>query len=279
MLKTRVGFAGQRVHESRWAPRRANSSLEPSARRFGRLVCTSWERAEAAQLNTLAARGTETLMHSFRPAGYGDSCALFYDQLYPNVPAGLVRALVALANGRPALELGLATGRVALPLSAAGVTVSGIEASVLMLSQFMRRPNASTVRVVGGDFSSLPFRGPFGLVFCLVGTLGLLPSRQLQTRCLREVSRVLEPGGAFLCEAFNDADARDPITHNHPILTPSGVQSYSVTFLPTPPHSLDALASAAGLTLAARWGDWSQMPYAHGRPHHISVYRKSTGAA
>jgi SAM-dependent methyltransferase len=226
-----------------------------------------------------AAYAPRSIVHPFRPADYGDSCALFYDQLYPRVAPGLVRTLVALAHGRPALELGLATGRVSLPLSAAGVAVSGIEASVPMLSQFLRRPDASSVRVVGGDFSALPFRGPFGLVFCLVGTLGLLPSRPLQARCMREVARVLEVGGSFLVEAFEDADAHGPITHHHPVLTLSGVQSYSVTFLPTPPHVLDALASAAGLTLETRWGNWSHTAYSHGRPHHVSVYRKTTVAA
>ena len=218
-------------------------------------------------------------MSPFNPSTYGDSCALYYDQLYPNVPAGLVRTLVALADSGPVLELGLATGRVALPLRAAGVTVHGIDASLLMLSQFRHRPRSATIHAAAGDISLLPYRSCFRLLFCLVGTLGLLPSLHLQLRCLREVFRVLQPGGAFLCETFDESAADRPSTHSHPVLTPQGVQHYSVTFLPTPPHVLDDLAASAGLSLSSRWGNWAQAPHSVGRPHCISVFRKPIIAA
>ena len=218
-------------------------------------------------------------MSLFNPSAYGDSCALFYDQLYPNVPAGLVRALVALAADGPALELGLATGRVALPLRSAGVMVHGIDSSLLMLSQFRRRPRSATIHATAGDFSLLPYRRHFRLVFCLVGTLGLLPAPELQLQCMREASRVLQPGGAFLCETFDESAADRPSTHSHPVITPTGVQHYTVTFLPTPPQVLDRFATAAGLSLASRWGNWAQAPHSADRPHCISVYRKALGAA
>lgn len=218
------------------------------------------------------------IVSPFHPSAYGDSCALYYDQLYPNVPAGLVRALVGLADGGPALELGLATGRVAIPLRAAGVTVHGVDSSLLMLSQFRRRPRSASIHAAGGDIASLPYRRHFRLVFCLVGTLGLLPSRELQLRSLREAARVLHPGGAFLCETFDENAADGPSTHSHPVLTPTGVQRYTVTFLPTPPPLLDDLATAAGLSLDSRWGSWAQAPHSAGRPHCISVYRKPLAA-
>jgi len=218
-------------------------------------------------------------MSLFNPSAYGDSCALFYDQLYPNVPAGLVRVLVALADGGPALELGLATGRVALPLRTAGVPVHGIDSSLLMLSQFRHRPRFASIHATAGDISALPFRPHFRLVFCLVSSIGLLPSPQLQLQCMREAFRVLQPGGAFLCETFDESAADRPSTQSHPVITPTGVQHYTVTFLPTPPQVLDHLATVAGLSLASRWGSWAQAPHSVGRPHCISVYRKPLIAA
>ena len=211
----------------------------------------------------------------FAPASYGDSCAAYYDQLYPNVPAGLVAALAGLAGGGPVLELGLATGRVAVPLRARGVAVHGVDASFLMLSRFRARPAASGVHAAAGNMSALPYRRSFRLVFALVGTLGLLPSAELQLRCLREASRVLVPGGTFLCEAFDDTAETEPATHSYPILTPAGLAHYRVTFLPTPPPVLDELAAAAGFALVERWGDWARAPFVPGRAHCISVYRSS----
>ncbi len=212
-------------------------------------------------------------MNAFDPAAYGDSCATYYDQLYPNVPAGLVAALAGLAGGGPALELGLATGRVAVPLRARGVDVHGVDASLLMLSRFRARPTAAGVRAAAGEMCALPYGRAFRLVFALVGTLGLLPSVERQRQCLREAVRVLEPGGAFLCEAFDESAAARPETHSHLIVTPAGLAHYSVTFLPTPPAVLDELAGAAGLSLAERWGSWARAPFVPGRAHCISVYR------
>lgn len=212
-------------------------------------------------------------MNAFDPAAYGDACAAYYDQIYPNVPAGLVGALASLAGAGPALELGLATGRVAVPLRERGVGVHGVDASLLMLSRFRARPAAAPVRAAAGDMTALPYRRAFRLVFSLVGTLGLLPSAELQLRCLKEASRVLEPGGALLCEAFDDVAAARPETHACPVLTPDGLAHYSVTFLPTPPAVLDAIAEAAGLALAERWGGWARAPWVPGPAHCISVYR------
>lgn len=222
-----------------------------------------------------AAHPLELDMPSFDPASYGDSCAEYYDQLYPSVARGQVEALEELSRGGLALELGLATGRVALPLAARGVEVHGVEASPAMLGRFRFLPRASSVRAVAGDFSRLPYRGPFRLVFSLVGTLGLLPSRRLQASCLREVARVLEPGGTFVSEAHDLAPADQASTVEHAILTPNGARTYRVTFLPTPPTVLDGLASAAGLSLRARWSGWSREPWDGRRPHHVSLYRKA----
>ncbi|MFN7990124.1 MAG: class I SAM-dependent methyltransferase [Thermoanaerobaculia bacterium] len=209
----------------------------------------------------------------YDPAAYGDGCAPYYDQLYPNVPGGVVGALAALAGGGRALELGLATGRVAVPLRARGVVVHGVDASLLMLSRFRARPLTAPVHAAAGDISALPYERAFRLVFALVGTLGLLPSAGLQLRCLREVVRVLEPGGAFLCETFDEGAEARPATHSYPVLTPGGPVRYGVTFLPTPSRILDELADAAGLALSSRWGSWARAPFVPGRSHCISVYR------
>lgn len=213
-------------------------------------------------------------MPAYHPAHYGDACAEFYDQLYPTVPTGLIAALLGLAEGGAVLELGLATGRVAIPLSQAGVQMHGIESSWRMLQAFRQRVASDRVHAIAGDFCAMPYRPHFQLVYCLVSTLGLLPDQASQWRCLKEVARVLRPGGVFLCECFDPADAR-PSCHVHLIHTPGGWREYHVSHWPTPPATLDALAHAAGLVLDQRWGDWAGRPFRPEHAHCVSIYPKS----
>lgn len=166
------------------------------------------------------------------PADYGDGCAAFYDQIYPRVPPGLVDTLARLADRAPTLELGLATGRVARELATRGIDVHGIEASRAMLRQFRGHAGCQTVAAVAGDIAHLPYRSAFGLVFALCGTLELLPTRELQQRCLAGVARVLKPGGWFACELSGLEDQGEQIDSAVPFMTSAGLRTYRVSLLP-----------------------------------------------
>jgi SAM-dependent methyltransferase len=209
----------------------------------------------------------------FDPARYGDSCATFYDQLYPRIAPGLVSAIVAQAKGGAVLELGVATGSTALALRAAGVDIHGVEASPAMLAQFRARAGTQTLSVIEGDFAQASFGRSYALIFSLVSTLYLLPTVDAQQRCLRNIARHLAPGGRFVSEAFVDPRAETQAQSQQlAIATESGVRSYRVTSLATPLPVLDRLAESAGLVLAARWGDWFGAAYRPGGARHISVY-------
>jgi SAM-dependent methyltransferase len=188
--------------------------------------------------------GRDAVRHD--PGAYGEGCASYYDQIYPRVPADLVDALAELAAGSPALELGLATGRVARALAARGVEVHAVEASRAMLRQFRMHGDHAAVAAVRGDMSDLPYRRTFGLVFALCGTLELLPTRALQQRCIGEVARVLRPGAWFVCELSGLAGG-GRIDTEVPVVTAQGVRPYRVSLLPMPREACAAMLEELGL--------------------------------
>lgn len=218
------------------------------------------------------------LQATFDPADYGDSCAGFYAQLYPSIEAGLVARLLAMAGEGPVLELGLATGRVALRLSAAGVPMHGIDVSRAMLAAFRAQSGADSIAVVRGDFAVLPYRNAFHLIFSLVSSLHLLPTLSLQAQCLHSVALALTDEGRFVSETFETSGSGALTSEVYPVHTAFGIQRYRVTSLPTRVAVLDGLADAAGLTLIERWSDWSGALCDTDSVRQISVYRRSAPA-
>lgn len=209
----------------------------------------------------------------FDPAEYGNHAASFYDQLYGGVETGLLAALVDLAGGGPALDLGIGTGRLAIPLRRVGVPVGGVEASPAMIAAFRARPGTEDIPVIEGDFASTPLGGPYQLIYSLASTFFLLPSLDLQRACLENVARHLLPAGVFVSEGFSAASGSPLLESNdYPISTSSGVQTYRVTVLATPLSVLDPMARACGLSLTARWSNWFRARYIPDQPRHISVY-------
>ena len=99
-----------------------------------------------------------------------------------------------LASGRPALELGIGTGRVALPLAARGVDLAGIDASPAMVERLRSKEGGTDIQVAIGDMAELPVEGRFGLVYVVFNTLFGLPSQAAQVACFKRVAAVLEPG-------------------------------------------------------------------------------------
>jgi SAM-dependent methyltransferase len=223
-------------------------------------------------------RSEQQIDHTaFDPAAYGDGAAAIYDQLYPAVESRLVVCLADLARGGPALDLGVGTGRVAIPLRRLGIAVHGIDASLPMIESLRARAEGVEIPVLHGDFATASLGATrYSLVYSLVSTVFLLPSLTSQQACLENVARHLAPDGVFVSEAFRDDESfPEPHTRTIPIVTRSGVANYRVTTLAPPPHVFDDMASRAGLRLRCRWSNWSRTPYQPTQPRHISVYEQA----
>lgn len=218
---------------------------------------------------------------------YGDCCAEFYDDIYGPPQAAVVRSLCSLARGGSVLELGLATGRIALALAQTGLAVTGIESSRAMLDQLRRKPGADAIRVVEGDFAKVRLEERFDLIFVIVNTFCLLQTRAQQIACLHNVAAMLKPDGLFLLEATRPCHPDDQITVEgirssvrYELPTRVGLRVYEVDLLYPEVETLDALAADAGLLLQERLGSWSRSAYLPSVGNHISVYArdKSSGS-
>src|ERR1051326_2220318 len=138
-------------------------------------------------------------------ATYGDKVAEIYDDLYKPPPEVAIDTLAGLAgtNGR-ALELGIGTGRLALPLAAKGVEVHGIDASYAMIFKLRQKPGGGRIPVTQDDFANVGSvkGGPFDLIFCAFNTFFALLTQEDQVKCFKGASSILTPKGVFLIEAF-----------------------------------------------------------------------------
>jgi SAM-dependent methyltransferase len=149
-------------------------------------------------------------MEGYGAKTYGDWIAEDYDHLHVgrHDTDACVDLLAGLAREGPVLELGVGTGRVALPLAARGLQVHGIDVSEAMVERLRAKPGGETVRVTFGDFAEVPVTGTFRLVFVVFNTLFALPSQDDQVRCFARVAERLGDGGAFVVEAFVPDPAR-----------------------------------------------------------------------
>jgi SAM-dependent methyltransferase len=238
-------------------------------------------------------------------AEYGDGHAKAYDHIYSQrfATAAAVATLAAVARGGRLLELGVGTGRLAIPLAARGVDVDGIEASAAMIEQLQARPGASLVQVFQTDLDdfSLP-RNDYALAICAVSTLFMLRDRAAQTRCLAAAAQHLRPSGLLYIEAFRPDPTRfdpsgwrveerptlDDSTHrvvsqhdpvcgtihiSHQLTSDTSSETYEVTMTYATETELDTMAGQAGLQLVERWHDWSATPATTHSTDPISVYR------
>ena len=147
-------------------------------------------------------------MQGYDASSYGDAFADVYDDWYEGISDVdlTVVELLDLAGSGPVLELGVGTGRIAVPLAEAGlaigVTVVGIDASEAMLARLAWRDPGGLVTPIHGDMRSDLPDGPFGLVFAAYNTLFNLTDEGAQARCFADVADRLRPGGRFVIEAF-----------------------------------------------------------------------------
>jgi SAM-dependent methyltransferase len=209
--------------------------------------------------------------------------------------------LVALAGGRPALELGIGTGRVALPLSKRGVVVHGIDLSIAMVERLRAKPGGAEIPVVIGDFATATAGGGFGLAYLVFNTIGNLTTQAEQVACFHNVADHLAPGGYFVIEVgvpgvlglpngetirpfevtedhvgFDEYDVVTQSLVSHHFYRDSDCWHRGYTPLRYAwPAELDLMAQLAGMTLVERWGDWDRSAYGRASTKHISVWRKN----
>ena len=244
-------------------------------------------------------------MNDYTAATYGDRIAESYDRMYPG-GGGVepsVNVLAKLAGGGRALELGIGTGRVALPLAERGVTVHGIDASQAMVDRLRAKPGGDAIPVSIGDFAEFQVDSRFELIFVVCNTLFGLATQDAQVQCFQRVAEHLAAGGTFLIETFVPDPARfvggrnlsvsgiepdlvtlDVARHDaanqrvysqHLLLTEAGTRLYPVQLRYAWPSELDLMARLAGLRLRERWSGWDGAPFTAASGSHISVYERA----
>jgi len=245
-------------------------------------------------------------MEGYDASTYGDKIAGIYDDLYGTLfdVEATVELLSHLAHGEPALELAVGTGRIALPLAAAGVEVTGIDISEEMVARLRSKPGGEDIPVVIGDFADVDVEGAFGLVYLVFNTLFALTTQENQVRCFDNVAKRLSADGVFVVEAFVpditrfdghqrtgveevtvdevhlEASRHDPVrqtidTHHVVLKNGAQVELYPVFLRYAYPAELDLMARLAGLRLRNRWGGWHKEPFTSDSRFHVSVYERA----
>jgi SAM-dependent methyltransferase len=219
----------------------------------------------------------------------------------PEVLAPAVDLLAGLAGTGAALEMAVGTGRIALPLAARGVPVSGIELSPDMVAQLRCKPGGDAIPVTIGDMTTTRVEGDFRLVYLLYNTIGNVETQDRQVACFANAASHLETGGCFVIEMvvpdlrrlvpghdaivyahapgyvgydrYDDLVAQHAVSH-HFVADGSGAREVRTPWRYVWPSELDLMAKLAGLELADRWADWDRSTFTGDSPSHVSVWRK-----
>src|SRR4051794_33503906 len=236
---------------------------------------------------------------------FGEDVAARYDDsespmFGPETIEPTVELLAELAGDGGALELGIGTGRIALPLARRGVRVHGIDLSEAMVARLRAKPGGSDLPVAIGDFATTRVEGAFSLVYLLFNTIGNLTSQDEQVACFENAAAHLEPGGRFLIEVgvpdlrrlppgeryvvFDsspghvgideyDVAAQGLVSH-HWTRGDGGFEQRSLPFRYVWPAELDLMARIAGMRLRSRWAGWRREPFTSESRSHVSVWEK-----
>jgi SAM-dependent methyltransferase len=240
---------------------------------------------------------------------FGEDVAADYDEstgskFDPDVLGQTVDVLAELAGGGAALEFAIGTGRVALPLAARGVPVSGIEFSTAMADRLRAKDGAEQIAVTIGDMATTRVAGRFRLVYLVFNTIGNLTTQDQQVACFANAAAHLEPGGCFVIEVvvpdlrrlppgedarvfshspgyvgydrYTDLVAQQATSH-HFVADGSGARELTTPFRYVWPSELDLMALLAGLSLRNRWADWDRSPFTGESASHVSVWEKLDG--
>jgi SAM-dependent methyltransferase len=223
------------------------------------------------------------------------------DEMFqPSVVVPALDLLQRLAGDGRALELGVGTGRIAIPLARRGVPVHGIDLSADAVDRLRAKPGGDLVGVTIGDFATTRVEGAFRLVYLVFNTIMNLTSQDAQVACFQNAATHLEPGGSFLVETVvpdlrrlppgqalvpfrADAsgfgiDEYDTVTQglvSHHIDLVGGAPRYSSgPFRYVWPAELDLMARIAGLRLRDRWAGWRDEPFTAESTSHVSVWER-----
>jgi SAM-dependent methyltransferase len=236
---------------------------------------------------------------------FGERVAAFYDERSagasaPEVVAPVVDVLADLAGDGGALEFGIGTGRIALPLAERGMRVAGIDNSDAMLSRLRAKPGADRIEAVLGDFASTRVDGEFSLVYLVFNTISNLVTQDAQVACFQNAAAHLRAGGRFVIETTVPAlqslplgqtvipfradpegfsfDVYDVVTQRfssqHFYIVDGRLEAFPVEFRYAWPSELDLMARLAGMRLQDRWANWQREPFTALSPSHVSVYEK-----
>ena len=218
----------------------------------------------------------------------------------PAVVDPVVDLLVELAGGGRALELGIGTGRIALPLARRGVPVHGIELSKAMAAKLRAKPGGEEIGVTIGDFATTSVEETFSVAYLVFNTIENLTTQAAQVACFRNVATHLEPGGCFVIEVgvpelrrlppgetarvFHVSETRwgideydvasQGLTSHHFELVEDRLERVSVPFRYVWPAELDLMAELAGMTLRERWSGWNREPFTSESRKHVSIWEK-----
>jgi SAM-dependent methyltransferase len=230
-------------------------------------------------------------------ARYDESSA---DMFEPAVIEPVVDFLADLAGDGAALELGIGTGRIALPLAHRGVPVHGIDLSEAMVARLRAKPGAERIGVTMGDFATTTVEGTFSLAYLVFNTINNLTTQDEQVACFQNVAAHLEPGGCFVIEVGVPALQRLPpgetvrpfdvspthlgfdeydvvsqgLISHHYSLVDGGLEVVAMPFRYVWPSELDLMARLAGMRLRERWGGWKREPFTSESTKHVSVWEK-----
>jgi SAM-dependent methyltransferase len=242
---------------------------------------------------------------SIDPAAYGDLWAPVYDEEHTMLdPSSAVDCLVDLADGGGRiLELGIGTGRIALPLLQRGMEVVGVDASAAMVERMRAKPRGNEIEVIFGDMVSTDLGGPYQLAFLAFNTLFGLVDQASQVACFQNVARSLDHHGRFVIECFvpdltrfSDGDQtvravtlsasgslRFNVSIHHPaeqrvdtdvvLVRDGAIRVLPISIRYAWPAELDLMAQLAGLELDQRYAGWDRQPFTSASTTHVSVYR------
>ena len=236
---------------------------------------------------------------------FGERVAATYDErsagmFDPAVVTPVVDLLAGLAGRGRALEFGIGTGRIALPLAERGLTVAGIDSSEAMVARLRDKPGGGDLEVAVGDFASTRVGGEFALVYLIFNTISNLVTQDAQVACFENAAAHLGRGGRLVIETTVPAlqslpvgqtiipfradpegisfDVYDVVTQRfssqHFVFADGRVEAYPVEFRYAWPAELDLMARLAGLRLQDRWAGWRREPFTSLSRAHVSVYEK-----
>ena len=236
---------------------------------------------------------------------FGERAAERYDESTadlsaPEIVDPVVNFLVDLAFNGTALELGIGTGRIAIPLAQRGIRVHGIDLSEAMVAKLRAKPDASDIDVTVGDFATTTVEKRFSVAYLVFNTIMNLTTQEEQIACFQNVAEHLQPGGCFVIEVmvpdlqrlppgetvrpftvsatrlgFDEYDvARQGLISHHYWAFDGKLEGDSIPFRYVWPAELDLMARLAGMTLRERWGGWAREPFTSESTMHVSVWER-----